>query len=186
LTGALVVGSATAGTAEGGTVVAGGELIGAGTQAGVIGILLGVMLSIPGDSAVSNTTTRDTSAIIINRIGGGSPSNLALKPQEFNANPPGISVIGGVPPQVAADEMRAAYPNASRINAASMVTGTTTLAQVWSAGFIAFPSPSAALPNHWTLTSPAGVAGFNPVSLVLLSTKFINVPTPPMKLPTQP
>lgn len=102
-----------------------------------------------------------------------------MKPGETKLDPPGISVLVGVTPQQAADQMRAAFKNAPGLHELSKITGSSTTDKIAAAGFMVIPNDSDRLPNHGRLIHPAGVAGFTPENLKRLSDAFVDVPTPP-------
>ncbi|MBD2182466.1 hypothetical protein H6S82_20485 [Planktothrix sp. FACHB-1355] len=116
---------------------------------------------------VHNTCDRD-----INRIGGGSPDNLKLKPAEQKLNPPGISVLKGGSPAEAAQQMKKAFPNAAGLHEAAKVVGSTNEALIRSAGFDIMPAPTKKFPNHHRITHPNGGKGFNDENLSRLSDVF--------------
>ena len=106
------------------------------------------------------------------RIGGGSASNLELKPQEAKLNPPSISVlIGGTPQQAAADWRRVfTKPGPS---AKASAVGTADIDAVRQLGFDVIPLPTPNFPNHGRLIHPAdGEAGFNQENLDSLAQEF--------------
>lgn len=110
----------------------------------------------------------------IHRIGGASIENLRLKPNEAKFNPPGISVLKSPTPGEAAAEMRAAYPNATRLHEAAKTVGTSTTEAIRNAGFDVIPIPSKRLPNHFRLIHPEGTAGFTDENLERLAQVFTN------------
>jgi hypothetical protein len=108
----------------------------------------------------------------IHRVGGSAPSNLALKPSEAGLQPPGISVLQGGTAGEAAAQMRAAYPNATRLHAQASTVGTSTASRIEGAGFRVMPDPSKRFPNHARITHPDGADGFNDRNLQRLSEAF--------------
>jgi hypothetical protein len=99
---------------------------------------------------------------------------LRLKPQEARLNPPGISVLKAPSAGDAARQMRAAFPKAKKLHEAAQTVGSTSEASIVSAGFDLIAVPSKALPNHYRLIHPAGVAGFSDGNLARLATVFVN------------
>jgi hypothetical protein len=108
----------------------------------------------------------------VHRIGGGSLTNLRLKPKEAAKNPPEISVLLGGTPQDAARQMRTAYPRSTRLHALAAVVGTATAEAIRQAGFEVIPDPSRHFPNHACIIHPQGIAGFDDANLTLLSQVF--------------
>lgn len=108
----------------------------------------------------------------IHRIGGGGVENLRLKPQEAQLNPPGISVLKTPTPREAADQIRAAFPNAVELHEAARVVGTSTTEKIRAAGFDVIANPSRKLPNHHRLIHADGVAGFHDENLRKLAVAF--------------
>jgi RHS repeat-associated protein len=117
----------------------------------------------------------------VNRIGGGSAENLALKPREATLNPPGISVLQGGTPQEAAATMRQAFPNATGIQQQASTVGSATAKDVRAAGFDLKVNPSKKLPTHVRLTHPKGEKGFSPENRQALSERFKDTSTPEEK-----
>jgi hypothetical protein len=108
----------------------------------------------------------------IHRVGGSAPSNLALKLSEAELQPPGISVLQGGTAGEAAAQMRAAYPNATRLHAQASTVGISTASRIEGAGFQVMPDPSKRFPNHARITHPDGADGFNDRNLQRLSEAF--------------
>lgn len=82
---------------------------------------------VPGDAAV-------------HRVGGGSISNLALKPLERALVPPGISTLWGGTPAEAAETMRQQYQRLAPRG--QTVVGTTTAERIRAAGFDVIMDPT--------------------------------------------
>ena len=110
----------------------------------------------------------------IHRIGGASIENLRLKPREAALDIPGISVIMAPSPSEAAQEMRTGFPRASGLHELAKTIGTASEVDIRNAGFDLLPTPSKALPNHYRLIHPDGVAGFNDENLARLAAVFQN------------
>ena len=108
----------------------------------------------------------------LHRIGGGSVENLRLKPQEAALTPPGISLLQAPSPGEAARQIQEAFPAADRLHEATRVVGSTTVANIRSAGFDVIPNPTRKLPNHYRLIHSEGVRGFNDANLTRLSAGF--------------
>jgi hypothetical protein len=108
----------------------------------------------------------------IHRIGGGGVENLRLKPQEAKLDPPGISVLKAPTPGEAANQMRAAFPEARGLHEAARVVGSSTVEKIRGAGFDVVPNATRKLPNHHRLTHPDGAKGFNDENLKRLSEVF--------------
>jgi len=108
----------------------------------------------------------------MHRIGGSSVENLRLKPREATLNPAGISVLHAPSPDEAARQIREAFPTADGLHEVAQVIGSTTVEKIRSAGFDVIPNPTKRLPNHYWLTHPEGVGGFNDVNLARLSAVF--------------
>jgi hypothetical protein len=87
-------------------------------------------------------------------------------------NPPGISLLQAPSPGEAARQMREAFPAADELHEAAQVINSTTADKIRSAGFDIIPNPTRKLPNHYRLTHPDGVAGFNDENLARLSAVF--------------
>jgi RHS repeat-associated protein len=117
----------------------------------------------------------------VHRIGGGQPENLQLKPNErTKLDPPGISTLAGGTPQQAANDMRAAFPKGTNIQAASQTTGTASVDAIRAAGFDVIHDPSAKFPNHARIVHPDGPAGFDdPENRKKLSAAFKDTSTCP-------
>ena len=114
------------------------------------------------------------SAGTIHRIGGGSVENLRLKPAEAAMDIPGISTLEAETPGEAADSMRAAFPTAQKLHEAAKTVGSAMETAIRSAGFDIMPDPTRNFPNHYRITHPDGVAGFNDVNLAKLAQVFTN------------
>src|SRR5215208_2106702 len=110
----------------------------------------------------------------IHRIGGGSIANLRLKPAEKTLNPPGISVLQSETPGEAAEQMRNAFPSATRLHELTKVVGSTSEELVRAAGFDLKPDGTSRFPNHFRITHPAGAAGFSDENLRMLSEAFVD------------
>jgi len=108
----------------------------------------------------------------VHRIGGGSPDNLQLKPQERRLNPPGISTLSGGSAQEAAQDMRTAFPRATGLHRASEITGSTNVDAIRAAGFDVIHDPTRNFPNHARLIHPDGEDGFNEENLKKLAKAF--------------
>ncbi len=118
---------------------------------------------------MSATATGD-----IHRIGGGNAANLRLKLREAKLNPPGISVLKAASPGEAAQQVRAALPKAKKLHEAARTMGSTTEELIRGVGFDIIPAPSRALPNHYRIIHPAGVAGFTDENLARLASVFVD------------
>jgi hypothetical protein len=105
-------------------------------------------------------------------IGGGSIDNLRLKPAEAKLDPPGISVLKGDSPAVAAAQVWGAFPNATGLHEAAKTVGSTTETAIRSAGFDIIPDPTRKFPNHHRIIHPDGAAGFDDENLERLSQVF--------------
>jgi hypothetical protein len=108
----------------------------------------------------------------IHRIGGGDIENLRLKPAEAKLNPPGISVLKGGSPYAAAGQMKAAFPNATKLHETANIVGSATEEAIRRAGFDVMPDPSRKFPNHHRLVHTEGIAGFVDANLARLSGVF--------------
>ena len=108
----------------------------------------------------------------IHRIGGGRVENLRLKPQEAKLGPPGISVLKAPTPGDAAQQIRAAFPEAKGLYEAARVVGSSSAEKIRGVGFDVVPNPTKKLPNHHRLTHPDGPKGFNDENLKRLSEVF--------------
>lgn len=108
----------------------------------------------------------------IHRIGGGGLENLRLKPREVKMNRPGISVLKAPTPGEAAAQIREAFPQATELQEAAKVVGSTSAQKIRAAGFDVIPDPSKKLPNHQCLIHPDGAAGFSDENLKRLSEAF--------------
>jgi hypothetical protein len=109
---------------------------------------------------------------IVHRIGGGSVENLRLKPKEQMQTPPGISVLLGGTAREAAEQVRRAFPYATRLRAAAKTVGSATVDEIRRAGFDVMPDPTRHFENHGRLIHPDGVAGFRDDNLVTLAQVF--------------
>lgn len=78
----------------------------------------------------------------IHRIGGGSIDNLRLKPIEARLDPPDISVLKGGSPSGAAEQMRTAFPNATKLHESTRIVGSATEDAIRDAGFDVLPDPT--------------------------------------------
>ena len=108
----------------------------------------------------------------VHRIGGGEVGNLGLKPKERTLSPPGISILLNGTPESAAQQMRDAFPNATRLSAAAETVGSTTIGAIQNAGFDVISAPTRHFPNHARLIHKDGVAGFSEENLERLATVF--------------
>ncbi|KVA56904.1 type IV secretion protein Rhs [Burkholderia cepacia] len=105
----------------------------------------------------------------INRIGGNSIDNLRLKEPERKVNPPGISVLHGCCPCVAAQQMRNAFPKATGLLKATETVASGTADAVRGAGFDVIEDPTNKFPNHARIIHPSGADGFSNENLERLS-----------------
>jgi hypothetical protein len=110
----------------------------------------------------------------IHRIGGATVENLRLKPMEASLAVPGISVLKSPGPREAGRQMRIAFPKARVLHRQARTVGSTSEELIRSVGFDIIPAPSNALPNHYRIIHPAGVAGFNDGDLARLAQVFVN------------
>ncbi len=110
----------------------------------------------------------------LHRIGGASVENLRLKPREVKLDVPGISVLKCATPGEAAAQLRIALPRAKGLGKAAETIGSTTEDLIRSAGFDIIAVPSTALPNHYRINHPDGVAGFTDENLARLALVFVN------------
>lgn len=110
----------------------------------------------------------------IHRIGGASIENLRLKPREADLDIPGISVIKSPTPGEAAQEMRSGLPKAKALHEQAKIIGTASEEDIRNVGFDVIATPSKALPNHYRIIHPDGVAGFNDTNLSRLAEVFTN------------
>jgi hypothetical protein len=131
---------------------------------------------------VAAVGTKDlTLDTVVHRIGGREIANFRLKPREQALQPPGISLLAGGTPAEAAEQMRQAFPDPvlfARIDLASRIVASATVAAIQAAGFEVRPDPSAKFPNHARLTHPEGVAGFSNENLAKLCSVFQETTTP--------
>jgi hypothetical protein len=70
--------------------------------------------------------------------------------------------------------MRVAFPRAKGLHKMARTVGSTSEELIRSAGFDILRAPSNALPNHYRIIHPAGVAGFNDGNLARLAQIFVN------------
>ncbi|MEM6736843.1 MAG: hypothetical protein AAF620_12335, partial [Bacteroidota bacterium] len=110
----------------------------------------------------------------IHRIGGSSPENLALKNTEKALDPPGISVLKAETPEQAAQQMKNAFPNATKLHDAARVVGSGSEQSIRNAGFDILPDATRKFPNHHRIIHPNGTAGFNKENLQKLSNAFVD------------
>lgn len=102
--------------------------------------------------------------VIAHRIGGAA--SLALKPHEVALDPPGISVLLGGTPELAASDMRRVFGPRSTLGRLASVVGAARVEQIRTAGFDVIPKPTGNFPNHGRMTHPTeGAAGFTPDNL---------------------
>jgi len=88
--------------------------------------------------------------------------------------------LAGGTPQQAANDMRAAFPKGTNIQAASQTTGTASVDAIRAAGFDVIHDPSAKFPNHARIVHPDGPAGFDdPENRKKLSAAFKDTSTCP-------
>jgi hypothetical protein len=106
----------------------------------------------------------------VHRVGGGSASNLALKPAEARLEPPGISTLAGGTPAQAAEAMRRRFPRMAPRG--KTVVGSTTAGKIREAGFDVIMNPTTNFPNHARLAHPGGAAGFSGENLERLAQGF--------------
>jgi hypothetical protein len=69
---------------------------------------------------------------------------------------------------------RIAFPRAKGLHEAARTVGSTSEELIRSAGFDVIQAPSKALPNHYRIIHPDGVAGFNDGNLARLAQVFVN------------
>lgn len=116
-----------------------------------------------------------TSDGCVHRAGGGTESNLVLKPHEANLNPPGISVLIGGTPADAAAAFRRVFGPKSRLGKAASTVGTAEIEQIRAVGFDVIAVPTSNFPNHGRLVHPTeGAGGFTTENLQRLSQVFHN------------
>jgi RHS repeat-associated protein len=111
---------------------------------------------------------------VVHRVGGGDASNLLLKPAESTLSPPGFSVLQGGEAKKAAEDMRAAFPKATKLKEASKTVGTATAEDIRAAGFDVVSDPTRNFPNHARVIHPEGAAGFTAENAEKLSKAFSN------------
>ena len=121
------------------------------------------------ESTASGTISPDT---VVHRIGGSEILNLRLKPKEALLNPPGISVILRGTPNDAAEQVRVAFPHATRLLESAARVGTATMATIRNSGFDVISQPTRHFANHARLIHPDGLNGFSDAKLMLLSQAF--------------
>lgn len=109
---------------------------------------------------------------VVHRIGGSSIANLRLKPAEARLNPPGISVLKGGSPGDAQAQIRAAFPDATKLHELARIIGSTTTEALRQAGFDVIADPSRRFPNHHRIVHAEGVPGFCYENLAQLSGAF--------------
>ena len=118
---------------------------------------------------MSTTLDPDTP---VHRIGGSEVENLRLNEKEETLEPPGISVLIGGSPQDATDQMRRAFPVATRLHALASTVGSTTPKLIRAAGFDIIEDATRKFPNHGRVTHPEGTGGFDDANLAVLSDAF--------------
>ena len=111
-------------------------------------------------------------ATMVHRIGGGSVENLRLKPKEQTLDPPGISVLLSGTAHETAEQIRRAFPYATRLLATADTVGSATVEQIRQAGFDVMLDPTRHFANHARLIHPDGVVGFRDDSLERLAQVF--------------
>ncbi len=111
----------------------------------------------------------------VHRIGGGAVENLRLKPKEEAMSPAGISVLLAGSAELAREQVRRAFPHATRLLETARTVGTATVAAIRQAGYDVIADPTRHFPNHGRLIHAAGKAGFTDANLVHLSQAFENV-----------
>jgi len=116
------------------------------------------------------------SDVPVHRLGGGSLDNLRLKSKEMDLVPPGISVFVGGSPEGAVEQVRLAFPHATRLLEAAETAGTATVARLREAGFDVISQPTRHFPNHARLVHPDGLRGFSEANLDKLVRAFTNLP----------
>jgi len=109
---------------------------------------------------------------VVHRIGGSNVVNLRLKAKEETLNPPGISVFLGGTASEATEQMRVAFPHATRLLQKAKRVGTATVEEIRRAGFDVISQPTRHFANHARLPHPDGLTGFADVKLTLLSQAF--------------
>ncbi len=107
---------------------------------------------------------------VIHRVGGGSVSNLRLRPVEVTLVPPGISTLQGGTAAEAAEAMRQEFPRKAPRGATTV--GSTTAGQIRAAGFDVIPDGTRRFPQHARLIHPDAVTGFSDENLQRLSDCF--------------
>ena len=106
------------------------------------------------------------------RIGGGSASNLKMKPQEETLDPPGISVLIGGTPEQAAVDFRRVFGRRSTLGKKARIVGTAEIVKIREVGFDVIADPSKNFPNHGRLIHPCGSEEFTTENLEELSKVF--------------
>lgn len=119
-------------------------------------------------------TDSPTGGELLHRIGGSSLENLHLKPREAALDIPGISVIKARRPGDAANEIRTGLPKAFELHKQANMIVTASAAAIRSTGFEVIPVSSTALPNHYRIIHPDGIAAFADDNLVRLTEVFHN------------
>ena len=104
----------------------------------------------------------------------GRAENLRLKPAEVTLTPPGFSVLLGVTPSEAAEQMKKAFPKATGLHTQARTVGVSTAQAIREAGFDVIPDPTKKFPNHGRVVHPEGAAGFTDENLSKLSDAFTN------------
>jgi hypothetical protein len=98
------------------------------------------------------------------RVGGAA--SLALRPHEASLDPPGISVLLGGTPGLAASDMRRVFGPRSTLGRLASVVGTARVDEIRRAGFDVIPKPTGNFPNHGRMVHPTqAAAGFTPDNL---------------------
>jgi hypothetical protein len=111
-----------------------------------------------------------TDDTLVHRVGGGSATNLTLKPREAILNPPGISMLLGDKPEEAAEAMRRQFPRMAPRGRTTV--GSTTAGQIRAAGFDVIMDATPRFPQHARLVHPQGAAGFTNDNLKHLARCF--------------
>jgi len=137
-------------------------------------LLLPISGVAPGSGTLHDAHVQQYRGKTIQRIGGGQTDNLSLKPLETKLNPPGFSTLDATVPGQAAQQMRDAFPTATRLHEASKTVGTSSIERIRKAGFNVIPDPTKKFPSHMRVTHPDGAGGFSGSNLDDLSGAFSN------------
>jgi len=111
--------------------------------------------------------------VVVHRVGGAGVASLQPTAVDLAAVPPGLSVLLGGSPHVAADEVRRAFPNSRKWQRIAGTVASATAGALRAAGFDVIEAWTPNLPTHGRIIHPAGANGLTDVNLARLAAVFV-------------